>query len=70
MIVADLFLEQCRPWEFITRRHVEKVWDAASRFVKLVVAHTADESTSREIPIGQSMVRRFRQVAQKRRVLT
>lgn len=49
MIVADLFLEQCRPWEAIARRHVENVWDAASCFVKLVVAHTADESTAKAL---------------------
>ncbi|SPQ23961.1 4aabc9d3-cb0e-4cab-b923-e71054945ea4 [Thermothielavioides terrestris] len=42
MIVADLFIEQSRPWEAIVRRHVEKVWKAASRFVELVVAHSAD----------------------------
>jgi GTPase SAR1 family protein len=49
MIVADLFREQCRPWEAIARRHVEKVWRAASHFVKLVVAHTADESTTKAL---------------------
>jgi hypothetical protein len=49
MIVAELFLEQCRPWETIARRHVENVWDAASRFVKFVVAHTADESTAKAL---------------------
>ncbi|KAK4118379.1 hypothetical protein N657DRAFT_606320 [Parathielavia appendiculata] len=49
MIVAELFLEQCRPWGAIARRHVENVWDAASRFVKLVVAHTADESTAKAL---------------------
>ncbi|KAK4233831.1 interferon-induced GTP-binding protein Mx [Achaetomium macrosporum] len=49
MIVAQLFLEQCRPWEAIARRHVENVWDAASRFVKLVVAHTADGSTAKAL---------------------
>ncbi|KAL8410370.1 hypothetical protein RB596_000180 [Gaeumannomyces avenae] len=49
MIVAELFLEQCRPWEAIARRHVENVWGAASRFVKLVVVHTADESTANSL---------------------
>ncbi|KAK4233415.1 hypothetical protein C8A03DRAFT_19520, partial [Achaetomium macrosporum] len=49
MVVADLFLEQCRPWEAIARRHVENVWDAAFRFVKLVVAHVADESTAKAL---------------------
>ena len=49
MIVSNLFAEQCRPWEAIARRHVDKVWDAASRFVKLVVAHTADASTAKAL---------------------
>jgi GTPase SAR1 family protein len=49
MIVADLFAEQCRPWEAIARAHVDKVWNAASHFVKLVVAHTADTSTAKAL---------------------
>jgi hypothetical protein len=49
MIVSNLFSEQCRPWEAIARRHVDKVWDAASRFVTLVVAHTADASTAKAL---------------------
>ncbi|GAB1318560.1 GED domain-containing protein [Madurella fahalii] len=49
MIVADLFLEQSQPWEGIVRRHVEKVWKAASRFLDLVIAHTADASTAKAL---------------------
>ncbi|KAK3903389.1 interferon-induced GTP-binding protein Mx [Staphylotrichum tortipilum] len=49
MVVADLFLEQCRPWEAIARDHVKKVWAAASCFVKLVIAHLADESTAKAL---------------------
>ncbi|KAL2192898.1 P-loop containing nucleoside triphosphate hydrolase protein [Corynascus similis CBS 632.67] len=49
MIVVDLFREQCRPWEAIARRHVEKVWGAASRFVKIVVEHAADPSTAKAL---------------------
>ncbi|KAL2140436.1 hypothetical protein VTI28DRAFT_3819 [Corynascus sepedonium] len=49
MIVVDLFREQCRPWEAIARRHVEKVWGAASRFVKIVVEHAADASTAKAL---------------------
>src|SRR5690349_7631804 len=49
MIVADLFREQCRPWESIARGHIEKVWHAASGFVKLVVAYAADESTTKAL---------------------
>ncbi len=44
-IVADLFLEQSRPWEAIAHHHVKKTWDAASRFVNHVVAYAADDST-------------------------
>ncbi|KAK3306411.1 P-loop containing nucleoside triphosphate hydrolase protein [Chaetomium strumarium] len=46
MIVADLFRDQCRPWEEIVRLHVESVWNAAARFIKLAVAHIADASTA------------------------
>ncbi|KAL2173766.1 P-loop containing nucleoside triphosphate hydrolase protein [Thermothelomyces heterothallicus CBS 202.75] len=49
MIVVDLFREQSRPWEAIVRHHVEKVWEAASRFVGLVAAHTADPSTTKAL---------------------
>ncbi|KAK3290544.1 P-loop containing nucleoside triphosphate hydrolase protein [Chaetomium fimeti] len=49
MIVIDLFREQSRPWEEIARRHVEKVWEATSTFIKLVVAHTADASTAKAL---------------------
>jgi GTP-binding protein EngB required for normal cell division len=49
MIVIDLFREQSRPWEEIARRHVESVWEAASSFVKLVIAHTADSSTAKAL---------------------
>lgn len=51
MIVADLFLEQSKPWEGIVRQHVQNVWDAASRFIKLVVAHTADTSAVKALHV-------------------
>lgn len=51
MIVADLFREQCSPWESIARGHVEKVWHATSGFVKLVVAYAADESTTKALQL-------------------
>ena len=47
MIVTDLFLEQSQPWEGISRRHVERVWNAALRFLDLVTDHIADDSTSK-----------------------
>jgi len=47
MIVTDLFLEQSQPWEEISRRHVERVWHAALRFLDLVTDYIADDSTSK-----------------------
>ncbi len=49
MVVADLFLDQCRPWEAIAREHVEAAWNAASRFLKLVISHMADDSTAKAL---------------------
>lgn len=49
MLVADLFLEQSRPWEAIARRHVKAVWEAASNFVSLVADHIADDSTTKAL---------------------
>lgn len=46
MIVRDLFLEQCNPWESLTRKHIHNVWTAARNFIILVVRHVADEATS------------------------
>ncbi|KAK3389943.1 P-loop containing nucleoside triphosphate hydrolase protein, partial [Podospora didyma] len=47
MIVADLFLEQSRPWESIVRNYIEKVWGAARQFLDIVLEHLADDSTSK-----------------------
>ncbi|KAK0723412.1 P-loop containing nucleoside triphosphate hydrolase protein [Lasiosphaeria miniovina] len=49
MIVAELFVEQSRPWEFIVSRHVKSVWDAACRFLHMVVDHVADGSAYRAL---------------------
>ena len=49
MVVADLFLEQSRPWEAIARGHVETMWTAAKRFLKLVISHMADDSTAQAL---------------------
>ncbi|KAK0665220.1 interferon-induced GTP-binding protein Mx [Cercophora samala] len=46
MLVADLFLEQSGNWEAIARAHVDTVWKAVNRFLELVIAHIADESTA------------------------
>ncbi|KAI9040416.1 P-loop containing nucleoside triphosphate hydrolase protein [Aspergillus affinis] len=45
MIVRDLFLEQCGPWEKLTRSHIKKVWSSARDFIVLAVRHVADEAT-------------------------
>ncbi|KAK3352495.1 P-loop containing nucleoside triphosphate hydrolase protein [Lasiosphaeria hispida] len=49
MVISDLFLEQCKPWESIAREHVKKVCDSARRFLDLVVAHIADQSTAKSL---------------------
>ena len=46
MIVRDLFLEQCSPWEELTYNHVRAVWKAVKEFLRLAVSHVADEATS------------------------
>ncbi len=46
MVAADLFFELSQPWESIARKHIDKVWRAASDFVDLVVAYIADSSTA------------------------
>lgn len=47
MIVANLFLEQCRPWRAILEGHVQTVWKAVKKFIELVCAHVADETACR-----------------------
>ncbi|OJJ42163.1 hypothetical protein ASPZODRAFT_77515 [Penicilliopsis zonata CBS 506.65] len=46
MIVGELFLEQCRPWETMARRHILTTWQAAERFLWLLIRHISDEATS------------------------
>ena len=46
MVVADLFLQQSRPWGGIVSTHITKVWNAAHQFVDLIVAHIADDSNT------------------------
>ncbi|KAJ5471962.1 hypothetical protein N7539_008531 [Penicillium diatomitis] len=46
MIVRDLFLEQCSPWEQLTCCHTDGIWAAARKFLTLVVKHITDEATS------------------------
>jgi len=47
MIVANLFLEQSRPWEGIVNSHVQKVGAAARSFLGLVSAYLADGDTDK-----------------------
>jgi hypothetical protein len=49
MIVADLFLEQSSPWEELTRGHIEKVWQAAKKFLSLTTTYVADAATSKTL---------------------
>lgn len=46
MIVRDLFLEQCSPWENLTSSHTESVWAAARDFLILVANYVTDDATS------------------------
>ncbi|KAL2803302.1 P-loop containing nucleoside triphosphate hydrolase protein [Aspergillus granulosus] len=46
MIVRDLFLAQCLPWEQLTRSHTDSIWAAAREFLILVVKFVTDEATS------------------------
>ncbi|KAH4902835.1 hypothetical protein HBI56_121500 [Parastagonospora nodorum] len=46
MIVADLFLEQSHPWEALARHHIEQVANSVIEFLKHLVSHIADSSTS------------------------
>ncbi|KAL4801651.1 hypothetical protein BDV18DRAFT_164702 [Aspergillus unguis] len=49
MIVRDLFLEQCSPWEGLTTRHTTTVWEAAREFLRLAVGYVADEATAKAL---------------------
>jgi len=49
MIVADLFLEQARPWEKIVQKHIQKIWEATSAFLDLIVRYIADDSAYRAL---------------------
>lgn len=49
MIVADLFLEQSKPWEAITRSHIVRVWKAAKEFLHFTTTYVADAATSKSL---------------------
>lgn len=46
MVVADLFLEQSKPWESLAREHIRAIWEATRVFLDYTVADLADEYTS------------------------
>ncbi|KAH8696359.1 P-loop containing nucleoside triphosphate hydrolase protein [Talaromyces proteolyticus] len=46
MIISDLFMEQCNPWEEITRKHISQVGHAVKVFIGLAVSYVADKATS------------------------
>lgn len=49
MIVADLFLDQSKAWEAMTRSHIDEVWQAAKEFLNLAATYIADAVTSRTL---------------------
>jgi hypothetical protein len=46
MIVRDLFLEQCSPWEQLTPSHTDGMWTVTREFLALVVKYVTDDATS------------------------
>ena len=58
LIVADLFREQCKPWQALAHEFIEQVFGAASITVAGLIQHFADERTAesllREV-VGPSM---------------
>ncbi|KAJ6003607.1 hypothetical protein N7522_006299 [Penicillium canescens] len=46
MITRDLFQDQSRLWEDISRNHVIAAWAAAKEFLRHAVLHVADRATS------------------------
>lgn len=46
MLVADLFVEQSKPWEEITRSYILLIWKATKDFLRLTVASISDSTTS------------------------
>lgn len=46
MAVADLFLEQSKPWESLARDHIRAIWEATRAFLDHTIAHLTDDYTS------------------------
>ncbi|KAK4134804.1 dynamin family protein [Trichocladium antarcticum] len=49
MIVAELFSEQCKPWQQMVRRLLEQAVESVSTTVEAVVRHVADDVTAEEL---------------------
>ncbi|KAI8628485.1 dynamin family protein [Xylariaceae sp. FL1651] len=49
MVVADLFHEQSSPWESIMNSHVANAWDAARKFLSLVVHSISDAAIAKAL---------------------
>jgi hypothetical protein len=47
MIVRELFLEQCSPWERLTTNHITAVWEATQKFLQVAAEYVADEATAK-----------------------
>ncbi|PGH28089.1 hypothetical protein AJ80_00346 [Polytolypa hystricis UAMH7299] len=45
LLVGELFQDQSSPWESITRKHVETVWNDTKRFLESALATLADDET-------------------------
>lgn len=46
MVVGDLFHEQSGPWESIVNNHVKVAWNAAKKFLELVICAISDKNVS------------------------
>lgn len=46
MVVGDLFHEQSAPWKSIVNNHVKMAWNAAEKFLKLVIYAISDKNVS------------------------
>ena len=46
LIVGDLFYEQSKPWEKMTRGHLHVTWTIVKGFLELALAYLTDENTA------------------------
>ncbi|KAH8679503.1 P-loop containing nucleoside triphosphate hydrolase protein [Tricladium varicosporioides] len=49
LLVGELFRQYSRPWGGLARLHIKKVWEAANRFLELLLRHLTDEDVSENI---------------------